>query len=140
MAKFSRSKSEFATDSPEELIEDREAGREPRHLSSLTAIAEQALRSGVVDPPPPGMRDEIPGEAVLRAGDPEVSLLDNEYSGDEVAGGSTPTPDQNNIDDIGRAYGLTDEDSGDLVAAEQLLARRDRHRWELDPRSKDVER
>lgn len=139
MANHSRSRSEYATNSPEELASAAEEGREPRHQSSLTDIAAKAAQRGVVDSPLQGSQDEVPGEAVFRAGDPDVDLLDNEYSGEEVPGGSMPTPDQNNVDDVGRAYGLTDEDSGALVSAEELLARRDRHRWELDPRSKDVE-
>lgn len=110
MAKESRGVSKHVPSSPKELVLAQQAGR-----------------------------NEIPGEAVLRAGDPDVNLLENEYSGDEVPGGSMPTPDQNNVDDVGRAYGLTDEDSGVLVSTEELQARRDRHRWELDPRSKDVE-
>ncbi len=110
MAKPSRGASDRSPSSPDEL-----------------ALAPQAVRS------------EIPGEADLRAGDPDVSLLDNEYSGEELPGGSMTTPDQNNVDDVGRAYGLTDEDSGALQSAEELQSRRDRHRWELDPRSRDVE-
>ena len=33
--------------------------------------------------------------------------------------------------------GLSDGDSGALVSAAELIDRRDRNRWELDPRSKD---
>ena len=45
--------------------------------------------------------------------------------------GSTPTPDQNDVDAIGRAYGLQEEDTGRLQSAGEVLARRDRHRSEL---------
>jgi len=79
-------------------------------------------------------------EAELRAGDPDVDLLESEYNGEEIPGGSMATPDQNDVDDVDRAYGLTDEDGGDVVLSEESRARRDRHRWELDPRSKDVPR
>ena len=56
--------------------------------------------------------------------------MQNEYSGEDTPGGSTPTPDQSNIDDIGRVYGLQEEDSGALQAASEILRRRDRHRPE----------
>ena len=140
MAKDSRSTSEDVTNSPEELAAAREEGREPRHQSSLTGIAEDAAQSGVVDPPLHSSPDEVPGEAELRAGDPDVDLLESEYNGEEIPGGSMATPDQNNVDDVDRAYGLTDEDGGEVVLSEESRARRDRHRWELDPRSKDVPR
>jgi Family of unknown function (DUF6335) len=51
--------------------------------------------------------------------------------GEETPGGSTPTPDQNNVDEIGRAYGLQDEDTGALRSGGEVLERRDRHRPEL---------
>lgn len=129
------------SDDPETLtvfLEDEdEAGEEsePLHQQSLTAITADALASGLA----PHGEDfqEIPGaDARLQAGDPEVDPLANEYSGEEVPGATTPTPDQNNVDDIGRLYGVSDEDNGSLVMGEELLKRRDEHRWELDPRSR----
>jgi hypothetical protein len=94
-------------------------------------------KNNIQPEPPRSAEEQIPGEQVLRSGDPDVNLMDVEYSGEEVPGGSTPTPDQNNVDEVGRAYGLTDEDSGALISAADLIDRRDRRRWELDPRSKD---
>ncbi|MGE0453691.1 MAG: DUF6335 family protein [Vicinamibacteria bacterium] len=106
-----------------------------RHASSATAVAAEALRTGIV----PGrslsrVRHEIPREDdLLRAGDPDDSGLLNEYVGEDLPGGSTPTPDQNQVDAIGRVYGLQDEDAGELHTSSELLARRDRHRQELRP-------
>jgi len=37
------------------------------------------------------------------------------------------------VDEIGRAYGLQEEDSGALRSAGEVLSRRDRHRSELRP-------
>ena len=59
-----------------------------------------------------------------------------EYVGDETPGGTASTPDQSNVDDIGRAYGLQEEDTGALRSAEEVLARRDRRRSELRPPGK----
>jgi len=53
--------------------------------------------------------------------------------GEDTPGGSTPTPDQNGVDEIGRAYGLQEEDSGSLRSGGEILSRRDRHRSELKP-------
>ena len=41
-----------------------------------------------------------------------------------------------NIDDIGRVYGLQEEDSGALQAGGEILSRRDRRRPELKAPSK----
>ena len=108
----------------------------PLPASSPTAVAAEALRTGVFTAVRSGRRDEISTEEAMRVGDPDDSSFDNEYVGDELPGGDSPTPDQNGVDDIGRAYGLQEEDSGALRSAAEVLARRDRHRTELRPRGR----
>jgi len=104
----------------------------PRGTPSPTAVAAEALRTGVIPFPVLKRREEIPEEAeAILVGDPDDRCLANEYVGDETPGGSSPTPDQNGVDDIGRAYGLQEEDTGALRSAWEILARRDRHRVEL---------
>ena len=102
-----------------------------RHLRSATAVAAEALRTGVR----PGARrrpDKIPQESErIRVGDPDDHSLANEYVGEETPGGTTPTPDQSSVDEIGRAYGLQDEDVGEFHSASEILARRDKRRMEL---------
>jgi hypothetical protein len=106
--------------------------REAPHVPSPTAVAAEALRTGVRPSPPQKRRDEIPREAEkMRVGDPDDNALRNEYSGEDTPGGSTPTPDQNSVDEIGTAYGLQEEDSGALRSAHEVLTRRDRKRPEL---------
>jgi hypothetical protein len=56
--------------------------------------------------------------------------------GEETPGGSTPTPDQDIVDEIGEAVGLTYQDNEPLDP-EEKVAERDRHRWELDPASSE---
>ena len=100
------------------------------HLPSPTAIAAEALRTGVAPRPrTPAPRVEIPREQdVLQVGDVDDSALANAYVGDETPGGSASTPDQDRVDDIGRAYGVQEIDSGALRASSEILAERDRHR------------
>ena len=105
----------------------------PRHLPSPTAVAAEALRTGVVPLATATRREILPHEEALLVGDPDDDRMSNEYVGEETPGGSNPTPDQNAVDDIGRAYGLQEEDSGALRSAEEVLGRRDRHRDELRP-------
>jgi hypothetical protein len=54
--------------------------------------------------------------------------------GDEAPGGDNPTPDQDIVDDIGRAIGVQYEDNEELKG-EKKISDRDRKRWELDPAS-----
>lgn len=103
------------------------------HQRSATAVAAEAWRTGLL-PACSRRREPIPREGdAIRVGDPDDDSLANEYVGEDVPGGSTPTPDQCNVDEIGRAYGLQDEDNGSLRTSSEVLARRDRRRFELRP-------
>ena len=67
-------------------------------------------------------RGRIPHEGErIRVGDPDDDSLRNEYVGEETPGGSTPTPDQSDVDEIGLAYGVQDEDSGELRTSCEVL-------------------
>jgi hypothetical protein len=103
-----------------------------RRVLSPTAVAAEALRTGVLPVTAGGLRKRAaPDAETIRVGDPDDDTLANEYVGEQTPGGSTPTPDQNGVDEIGRAYGLQEEDSGSLRSAGEVLSRRDRHRSEL---------
>ena len=56
--------------------------------------------------------------------------------GDEAPGGDNPTPDQNNVDDIGLALGVEYADNEELEGADKIQ-NRDKHRWEDDPASSE---
>lgn len=104
------------------------------HQRSGTAVAAEALRTGVLPLSTRPRRIEIPHEdETFRVGDPDERALDNAYVGEDVAGGAAATPDQNVVDAIGRAYGLLEEDTHELHSSFELLSRRDRHRAELVP-------
>jgi hypothetical protein len=120
------------------VLQERRVAVKPRPEfvsgPSATAVAAEAIRTGVIPLEAGGPREQIPGEGQnIRVGDPDDSVMDNEYVGDETPGGSSPTPDQNSVDDIGSAYGLQEEDTGGpLRGAAEILERRDRHRATMD--------
>ena len=108
-------------------------------LSSATAVAAEALRTGVLPRSARRRPSERPAEdRTVLVGDPDDVVLENEYGGEDTPGGSSPTPDQNDVDEIGRAYGLQEEDSGPLRSAGEILTGRDRRRPELTPRRRRV--
>jgi erythromycin esterase-like protein len=75
----------------------------------------------------------------LTAGDLDARWQEAEDSGAETPGGHVATPDQDNVDEIGRAVGMEFQDNQELSAPEEILSRRDRRRWEMDKRSADGE-
>lgn len=72
----------------------------------------------------------------LTSGDVDADWESAEAIGDEAPGGDNPTPDQDVVDDIGRALGVEYDDDEELQGGAEI-SDRDRHRWELDPSSKD---
>ena len=72
----------------------------------------------------------------LTSGDFDADWESADAVGDEAPGGDNPTPDQDVVDDIGRALGVEYEDDEELQGGAEITDR-DRHRWELDPASKD---
>jgi hypothetical protein len=74
--------------------------------------------------------------AGISGGDVDVDLEQAYFSGDEAPGGDNPTPDQDIVDDIGKALGVEYQDNEELKAVDKV-AERDRKRWELDPASSE---
>ena len=70
----------------------------------------------------------------MTGGDVDADWEDAYAVGDEAPGGDNPTPDQDRVDDIGRALGIEYQDNEELKAADKIIER-DKHRWELDPAS-----
>jgi uncharacterized protein DUF6335 len=70
----------------------------------------------------------------MTGGDVDADWEDAYAVGDEAPGGDNPTPDQDIVDEIGAALGVTYQDDEELKAADKIIER-DRHRWELDPAS-----
>ena len=68
-------------------------------------------------------------------GDLDASWEDVNDGGTESVAGDNPTPDQSDVEENANAVGVNFEDNQELDIYEQL-ERRDRDRFELDPRSK----
>jgi hypothetical protein len=82
-------------------------------------------------------RDELTQTSPAMTGGDVDADWESAYSvGDEAPGGDNPTPDQDIVDDIGKAVGVEYEDNEELKGADKV-AKRDRHRWELDPASSE---
>lgn len=78
---------------------------------------------------------KVPPEAVLAGGDIDAAW-DKAEAGEETVGGTNPTPDQDIVDEIGRALGVDYQDAEPLQPTEKL-ERRDEQRWELHPASSE---
>jgi hypothetical protein len=72
----------------------------------------------------------------LTGGDVDADWESAYSVGDEAPGGDNPTPDQDIVDDIGKAVGVEYEDNEELKG-EEKITKRDRKRWELDPASSE---
>jgi hypothetical protein len=77
-------------------------------------------------------------DPTLSGGDVDAAWDDSDVAGEESVGGSAPTPDQDLVDELGEAAGITYRDDEPLDSDKKILDR-DRHRWELDPASADDE-
>ena len=72
----------------------------------------------------------------LSGGDVDAAWEDSTVAGEESVGGSAPTPDQDIVDELGEAAGITYRDDEPLDSDKKILDR-DRNRWELNPESAD---
>ncbi|HXG56812.1 MAG TPA: DUF6335 family protein [Vicinamibacterales bacterium] len=82
------------------------------------------------------MAEHTETSPAMTGGDVDADWQEAYAVGDEAPGGDNPTPDQDRVDDIGKALGVEYEDNEELKGADKI-ADRDRHRWELDPASSD---
>ena len=106
-----------------EAIDDADA----RLLSSVRAGSDDLQHQ---------LAEHTESSPALTAGDVDANWGDAYAVGDEAPGGDNPTPDQDVVDEIGKALGVNYEDGEELKGSEKIIER-DRHRWELDPASSD---
>jgi hypothetical protein len=82
------------------------------------------------------LREHTETSPALTAGDIDAKWEDAYAVGDEAPGGDNPTPDQDRVDDIGKALGVQYDDNQELQGGDEI-SERDHSRWELDPASSD---
>ena len=82
------------------------------------------------------LRDNPGNDPVVTGNDPDARWETAQFSGDEAAISSMPTPEHNEVDELGRSMGVTYQDDEPLKAGEKERER-DKERWELDPASAD---
>lgn len=81
------------------------------------------------------LRNNTSASPLDAGGDLDATWEGVNDSGEESASGDNPTPDQSDVEENAHAIGVNFEDNQELDLHEQL-ERRDRRRFELDPRSK----
>lgn len=96
---------------------------------------EEAAQLGSADPLIEKLREHHGASPTLSGGDLDAAWEDADV-GEESVGGGNPTPDQDVVDELGKAVGLNYEDGEPLHTTEKIQAR-DQHRWELDPASSE---
>ena len=82
------------------------------------------------------LHDHTESSPALTAGDVDADWAGAYATGDEAPGGDNPTPDQDIVDEIGKALGVQYEDDEELTGEAKISAR-DKKRWEMDPASSD---
>ena len=102
-----------------EQFMEEEIARAPKDSESLA----ERLRQNTASSP----RDA--------GGDLDATWEDVNDSGEESVGGDNPTPDQSDVEENAHAVGVNFEDNEELEFIDKI-DRRDRDRFELDPRSK----
>ena len=113
----------------EETVQGPPSSLDPdRRISSAATSGRRKLQHSVAE--------HTETSPAMTGGDVDADWEDAYAVGDEAPGGDNPTPDQDRVDDIGKALGVEYEDNEELKASDKI-AERDRHRWELDPASSD---
>ncbi|MCA1629119.1 MAG: DUF6335 family protein [Acidobacteria bacterium] len=81
------------------------------------------------------LRENTAASPADSGGDPDATWEDVNDSGEESVAGDNQTPDQSLVEENARAIGVSFEDNEELEFIDKI-DRRDRDRFELDPRSK----
>ena len=68
----------------------------------------------------------------LTGGDVDADCHGAYANGDEAVGGSTATPDQDVVDELGAALGVPQALDAEVLTSADILKARDRHRWHLE--------
>jgi hypothetical protein len=97
----------------------------------LRGVAEDAATTGL-------LQDRIShsdASPLLTGGDLDADWQRAGSVGEEAVGGSVATPDQDVVDEIGRALGVEQAPTAPVVTSDEILRDRDLRRWELERRA-----
>ncbi|OGK97213.1 MAG: hypothetical protein A3E31_17395 [Candidatus Rokubacteria bacterium RIFCSPHIGHO2_12_FULL_73_22] len=75
----------------------------------------------------------------LSGGDLDADWQSASSTGEEAVGGSVATPDQDVVDELGRALGVEQEADAQVHTSDELLKQRDRFYWHLERDAADAE-
>lgn len=75
----------------------------------------------------------------LSGGDVDADWRNAAAAGDEAVGGSTATPDQDVVDELGEALGVAQAADAEVQTSAEILAERDRDRWRLEREGEGTE-
>lgn len=68
----------------------------------------------------------------LTGGDVDADWTQAHLSGEEAVGGSVATPDQDVVDELGRALGVEQDADAEVPDLDAVLRDRDRRRWQYE--------
>jgi len=122
--RWRETKSDLMDDSPElQAVRSTVSPRGPHHSQALGRLLSLLQDLSSMEKAPTG-------------GDVDVNQYLAKVVGEEAVGGTTPTPDQNIVEDLAISAGVQTPDWQPLHTNE-MLEERDSHRWELDPESSE---
>jgi hypothetical protein len=124
----------LAADTEADAVSDRITRYTEDEEIAETFEERQKLASGGRDALSEELDEHASKDPDLAGGDIDAAWEDADVAGEEGVGGTAPTPDQDVVDELGEAVGLTYEDDEPLQT-EEKFRQRDRDRWELDPAS-----
>jgi hypothetical protein len=105
----------------------------PRRRSTWIGMDRQPERAARARRPTSGAtttcRRRSPAATSTRTGKTRISAATKRL-------GDNLTPDQEDVDDMGKALGVEYQDNEELQGSDKVV-KRDAHRWELDPASSD---
>ena len=117
--------SDAVLDRVDEYTDDVEVLQDFEERQAITAGSDQMMDR---------LREHTSLSPDLSGDDVDADWHKADQSGEEAVGGTNPTPDQDQVAELGEAMGIEYE-PGEPLATEEKLQERDQNRWELDPAS-----
>jgi hypothetical protein len=106
--------------------------RKRRRPAAVRTRRARPRAAGPIEEPGREMHAHEAPSARLSGGDVGADAQYAWSAGDEAVGGSTATPDQDVVDELGEALGVAQAPDAEVRTSAEILAERDRQRWLLD--------